>query len=45
LFFDILDRIINPLSHTTTYGVTILFSVFLIILYLTIHQIRYLKND
>lgn len=45
LFFDILDRIINPLSHTTTYGVTILFSVFLIILYLTIHQIRHLKND
>lgn len=45
LFFDILDRIINPLSHTTTYGVTILFSVFLIILYLTIHQIKHLKND
>lgn len=45
LFFDIWDRIINPLSHPSTYGVTILFSAFLIILYLTIHQIKQLTND
>ncbi|MGH1364061.1 MAG: DUF1361 domain-containing protein [Calditrichia bacterium] len=35
LFFDIADRLLNPGAHPKTFGVTILFTAFLLIVYLT----------
>jgi uncharacterized membrane protein len=39
LFYDILSRIVHPFAHPTTYGVTILFSAFLLLGYLTVRQL------
>lgn len=39
LFNDILDRVLNPMAHPQTYGVTIIFSVFLVVGYLLLVQI------
>lgn len=39
LALDILDRLINPLAHPATWGVTIVFSVFLTLCYLMIKQL------
>jgi uncharacterized membrane protein len=36
LFYDILHRLINPLSHPRTWGVTVVFGVFLLIGYGTV---------
>lgn len=43
LFSDIWDRIAHPLAHPQTYGVTIVFSLFLTFFYLIIHQIKIKK--
>lgn len=39
LFKDISDHVLNPMSHTQAYGVTIVFSVFLVVGYLLLVQI------
>jgi uncharacterized membrane protein len=39
LFKDISDRVLNPMDHPQTYGVTIIFSVFLVVGYLLLVQI------
>jgi len=38
LLYDISDRILDPMAHPQTYGVTIIFSAFLVIGYLLIYQ-------
>lgn len=37
LLIDIADRVLNPMSHPKTFGVTLLFTAFLFIAYLTIN--------
>jgi len=41
LLSDITDRIINPMAHQQTYGVTIIFSAFLVLGYLLLSQFSY----
>ncbi|WP_086595367.1 DUF1361 domain-containing protein [Hymenobacter crusticola] len=45
LFYDILDRVLHPFAYPRTYGVTVLFSVFLLLGYITIRQLGRMSND
>lgn len=48
LFYDILDRVVNPLAHPRTYGVTILFGSFLFlgfIIFRGISGMKFIKKD
>ena len=38
LLYDIADRIVDPMAHPQTYGVTIIFSTFLVLGYLLVFQ-------
>jgi uncharacterized membrane protein len=44
LFYDILNRVIHPFAYPRTYGVTILFSAFLLLGYITIRQLAGLNR-
>ena len=39
LFVDIISQLAHPFSHQRTFGVTIIFSVFLVLGYLLLHQV------
>jgi len=39
LFYDILNRIVHPFAHLGTWGVTLLFGVFLLLGYMTVRQL------
>jgi len=45
LFYDILNRILNPFAYPRTYGVTVLFSVFLLLGYITVQQLGKLSSE
>ncbi len=45
LLLDVADRIIHPFQHTHTWGVTLLFGVFMIFGYAMIRQLSSLKID
>ncbi|GAA4388317.1 DUF1361 domain-containing protein [Hymenobacter koreensis] len=45
LAYDILDRVLNPFSHPRTWGVTLLFGVFLLLGYLTVRQLGRLTQS
>lgn len=45
LAYDILDRVLHPLAYPRTYGVTVLFSVFLLLGYCTVRQLGRLGNE
>lgn len=44
LFNDIWDRIVNPFSHPRTFGMTLFFSLFLVIAYVTLRVIKQLND-
>ncbi|HEX8348673.1 MAG TPA: DUF1361 domain-containing protein [Hymenobacter sp.] len=44
LFYDILNRVLNPLAYPRTYGVTVLFSIFLLLGYVTVRQLGQMSN-
>ncbi|MBC6989161.1 DUF1361 domain-containing protein [Hymenobacter sp. BT491] len=39
LFYDILNRVLHPFAHRGTWGVTLLFGVFLLLGYMTVRQL------
>ena len=45
LFYDILHRVLHPFAYPRTYGVTVLFSVFLLLGYITIRQLGRMSNS
>ena len=45
LFYDIMSRILHPLAHLGTWGVTLLYGVFLLLGYLTVRQLGQLRSD
>lgn len=45
LFYDILNRVLHPLAYPRTYGVTVLFSVFLLLGYITVRQLGHISSE
>lgn len=45
LIVDIFDRVINPLAHARTYGMTILFFILLSFIYLMLKALGAKKDD
>lgn len=45
LFYDILNRVLHPLAHPRTYGVTVLFSAFLVLGYVTVRQLGQMSSN
>ncbi|QIL77796.1 DUF1361 domain-containing protein [Hymenobacter sp. HDW8] len=45
LFYDILNRVLHPMAHPRTYGVTILFTAFLLLGYITVRQLAGLHKE
>lgn len=45
LLNDVLDRVINPLSHSRTYGVTLMFAGLLLVCYLTVTAVGFKRNS
>jgi uncharacterized membrane protein len=45
LMYDITDRIVNPMAHGRTLGITLFYGMFLLVIYLFFRQLMVRKEE